>query len=157
MPADVATARQLWWGVIGLGVVQLIASLSDAVGRREEFVADMVEQLRTTDAQFTPAGVDLLVTMAFVLAGVFGLGFAALGVLIVHQLGKGRMWARTVLTFAGVWLVLTGVGTLLAIEAIGGLASLVAGAASIIQAVLAGGAIYLCHRKDAANWFQARR
>lgn len=138
-------------------MVQLIASLVDAVRRREEFVADMVEQLRTTDAQLTPAGVDLLVTTAFVLTGIFGLGLAALGVLFVHQLGKGRVWARTVLTFAGVWLVFTGVGTLLAIEVVEGIASLVAGAASIVQAVLAGGAIYLCHRKDAATWFQARR
>lgn len=157
MPADVATARQLWWGVIGLGVVQLIASLVDVAGRREEFVADMVEQLRTTEAQFTPAAIDLLVTMAFVLSGVLGLGFAALGLLIVHQLAKGRAWARTVLTFAGVWLVFTGLGTLFAIDAVEGIASLVAGAAAIVQAVLAGGAIYLCHRKDAANWFQVRR
>ncbi|WP_051133533.1 hypothetical protein [Nocardia paucivorans] len=157
MPADVAIARQLWWGVIGLGVVRLFVSLVDMLGRREEFVAEMTEQLRTTEAQLTPAGIDLLVTTAIILSGIFGLGFAAIGLLIVHQLGKGRLWARTVLTFVGVWLVFTGLGTLFAIEAIDGIAPLVAGAAALVQAVLAGGAIYLCHREDAAKWFQVHR
>lgn len=156
-PADIVTARQLWWGVIGLGVARLFVSLADTLANRERFTAEFQERMRAAEPQITPATVDLLVTVGAVLGLVFGLAIAALGVLVVHQLTKGKVWARTLLTFAGVWLVITGVTTLFSIGVVEGIAPVISGAVSIVQAVLAGGAIYLCQRPEAAKWFLPRR
>lgn len=157
IPGDVATARQLWWVVIGLGVVQLAASMVEALGLREEFTADILEQARTTDPQLTSATAGLMVSMAFVMVGIIGVVVAVVAAVIVHQLGRGKIWARTVMTFAGVWLVFMAIGTMFALDAVSGAASLVAGAASIVQGVLAAGAIYLCYRPESARYFQRRQ
>ncbi|MEU4314670.1 hypothetical protein [Nocardia sp. NPDC024068] len=157
MPADITTARQLWWGVIGLGVGRLFVSLADTLANRDRFSAELRERVQSTDPQLTPAMTDLLVTLGAVLGVILGLAVAALGVLVVHQLGKGKLWARTLLTFAGVWLVITGVAALFSIGMVDGVGPLAGGAATIVQAVLAGGAIYLCQRPEAAKWFLPRR
>jgi predicted membrane channel-forming protein YqfA (hemolysin III family) len=94
------------------------------------------------------------VSLVYVVVVLIGLGVAALASVIVHQFGRGKPWARTVLTVLGAWVVVIGVGALLAIEAVAGTASLVAGGASIVQAVLAVGAIYLSHRPDSTAYFQ---
>ncbi|MGW0182980.1 hypothetical protein [Nocardia sp. NPDC003345] len=157
MPADIVTARQLWWGVISLGAGRLFVSLADTLANRDRFSAELRERVQSTDPQLTPAMTDLLVTLGAVLGVILGLAVAALGVLVVHQLGKGKLWARTLLTFAGVWLVITGVAALFSIGAVDGVVPLLGGAATIVQAVLAGGAIYLCQRPEAAQWFLPRR
>ncbi|WP_229719191.1 hypothetical protein [Nocardia jinanensis] len=150
---DITTARQLWWGVIGLGVGRLFISLADTLTNRERFSAEFRERMQSTDPQITPAMVDLLVTVGAILGVVLGLAVAALGVLVVHQLGKGKLWARTLLTFVGVWLVITGVIALFSIGVVEGAGPVLSGAASIVQAVLAGGAIFLCQRPESAKWF----
>ncbi|WP_327149443.1 hypothetical protein [Nocardia sp. NBC_01329] len=152
-PVDISTARQLWWGVIGLGVGRLFVSLADTLTDRERFSAEFRERMQSADPQITPAMVDLLVTVGAVLGVILGLAVAALGVLVVHQLGRGKLWARTLLTFVGVWLVITGVAALFSIGVVEGVGPLLSGAASIVQAVLAGGAIFLCQRSEAAKWF----
>lgn len=157
MPADIVTARQLWWGVIGLGAGRLFVSLADTLANRGRFSAELRERVQSTDPQLTPAMTDLLVTLGAVLGVILGLAVAALGVLVVHQLGKGKLWARTLLTFAGVWLVITGVAALFSIGTVDGVLPLLGGAATIVQAVLAGGAIYLCQRPEAVKWFLPRR
>lgn len=152
-PVDIVTARQLWWGVIGLGVGRLFVSLADTLTNRERFSADFRERMQAADPQITPAMVDLLVTVGAVLGVILGLAVAALGVLVVHQLGRGKVWARTLLTFAGVWLVISGVIALFSIGVVEGAWPVLSGAATIVQAVLAGGAIFLCQRPEAAKWF----
>lgn len=154
MPEDVGTARQLWWGVIGFGVVQLIASIVAALDQRRTFAEEVFEQARAQDPQVTMAGAELMVSLVYVVVVLIGLGVAALASVIVHQFGRGKPWARTVLTVLGAWVVVIGVGALLAIDAVAGTASLVAGGASIVQAVLAVGAIYLSHRPDSTAYFQ---
>jgi hypothetical protein len=154
MPEDVGTARQLWWGVIGFGVVQLIASIIAALDQRRTFAEEVFEQARVQDPQVTMASAELMVSLVYVVVVLIGLGVAALASVIVHQFGRGKPWARTVLTVLGAWVVVIGVGALLAIEAVPGTASLVAGGASIVQAVLAVGAIYLSHRPDSTAYFQ---
>jgi TPP-dependent 2-oxoacid decarboxylase len=154
MPEDVGTARQLWWGVIGFGVVQLIASMIAALDQRRTFAEEVFEQARVQDPQVTMASAELIVSLVYVVVVLIGLGVAALASVIVHQFGRGKPWARTVLTVLGAWVVVIGVGALLAIEAVAGMASLVAGGASIVQAVLAVGAIYLSHRPDSTAYFQ---
>ncbi|MBF6298017.1 hypothetical protein IU459_10710 [Nocardia amamiensis] len=154
MPEDVGTARQLWWGVIGFGVVQLITSVIAALERRRGFAEEVFEQARAKDPQVTLASAELMVSLVYVFVVLFGLGVAALALVIVHQFGRGKLWARTMLTVLGVWVVVIGVGALLAIDAVTGTASLVAGGASIVQAVLAAGAIYLSHRPESTAYFQ---
>ncbi|MER7452150.1 hypothetical protein ABTW96_17885 [Nocardia beijingensis] len=157
MPEDVGTARQLWWGVVGFGVVQLIASIVAALDQRRSFAEEVFEQARTQDPQVTMASAELMVSLVYVVVVLIGLGLSALALVIVHQFGRGKPWARTVLTVLGAWSVVIGVGALLAIDAVTGTASLVAGGASIVQAVLAAGAIYLSHRPDATAYFQPGR
>ncbi|MEU1983551.1 hypothetical protein [Nocardia sp. NPDC019395] len=156
-PADVLTARQLWWGVIGLSIVRLFVSLADTLLNRQRFSTEFQERMQTAGTKLAPATVDLLVTLGAVLGAVFGSVIAALGVLVVHQLGKGKLWARTLLTFIGIWLVIMGVASLFSIGAVADIWPLVSGAASIVQAVLAAGAIYLCQRPESAQWFVPRR
>lgn len=157
VPQDVGTARQLWWGVLGFGVVQLIASVIAALERRRAFAEEVFEQARAKDPQVTLASAELMVSLVYVFVVLFGLGVAALALVIVHQFGRGKLWARTMLTVLGVWVVVIGVGALLAIDAVTGTASLVAGGASIVQAVLAAGAIYLSHRPESTAYFQLGR
>ncbi|MFE9578871.1 hypothetical protein ACFYO1_20990 [Nocardia sp. NPDC006044] len=157
MPVDVGTARQLWWGVIGFGVVQLIASMVAALPQRHTFAKQVFDQAREKDPQVTLASAELMVALVYVVVVFIGLGVAALALLIVHQFARGKLWARTMLTIAGVWLVVIGVGALFAFGSVTGTASLLAGGAAIVQAVLAGGAIYLSHRPESTAYFQVSR
>ncbi|MEV6323225.1 hypothetical protein AB0M45_18800 [Nocardia sp. NPDC051787] len=154
MPEDVGTARQLWWGGLGFGVVQLIASVIAALERRRAFAEEVFEQASAKDPQVTMASAELMVSLVYVFVVLIGLGVAALALVIVYQFGRGKLWARTLLTVLGVWVVVIGVGSLLAIDAVTGTASLVAGGASIVQAVLAAGAVYLSHRPESTAYFQ---
>ncbi|MET7773840.1 hypothetical protein [Nocardia sp. NPDC005366] len=157
VPEDIRTARQLWWGVVGFGVVQLTASLLSAVGQRREFTEQMLEQMRETDPNATVAFADLLVLIVFVVVVLIGLTVTGLGLLFVYLFGCGKLWARTLLTFVGVWLVMMALGTLFTLNAVGGVASLIAGGAAIVQGVLAGGAIYLGHRPESTAYFLMNR
>lgn len=156
-PEDIRTARQLWWGVIGFGILQMIGSVVAAFRQRKDFAQKMFDQVHVGDPNFTMADAELMVSLAFVVAVVIGLALAAFALLFVHQLVRGKLWARTLLTAVGVWLVLVAVGTLFALEAVTGAASLVAGAAAIVQGVLAAGAVYLSHRPDSTAYFQMNR
>jgi hypothetical protein len=52
--------------------------------------------------------------------------------------------------------VISGVIALFSIGVVEGAGPVLSGAASIVQAVLAGGAIFLCQRPEAAKWFLPR-
>ncbi|MFG1790026.1 hypothetical protein [Nocardia sp. NPDC049149] len=157
MPVDVGTARQLWWGVVGFGVVQLVASVVAALSQRHTFAKQVFDQAREKDPQVTLASAELMVALVYVVVVLIGLVVAVVALVIVHQFARGKLWARTLLTIAGVWLVVIGVGALFAFNAVTGTASLVAGGAAIVQAVLSGGAIYLSHRPEATAYFQMSR
>ncbi|GAA5065763.1 hypothetical protein [Nocardia callitridis] len=153
MPVDVGTARQVWWGAIAFGVVQLVASVLGALGQRRSFAEEVFDQAAERDPQITMASVELLVSLVYVFLVLLGLVAAVLGAVIVHQFARGKLWARTVLTVLGVWFVFSGVGALLAINSVSGAAALVAGGAAIVQAVLACGAMYLSHRPESTAYF----
>ncbi|WP_280440583.1 hypothetical protein [Nocardia brasiliensis] len=157
MPTDVGTARQLWWGVVGFGVVQLIASVLAALAQRHSFAKQILDQAKEKDPQITMASAELMVALVYVVVVVIGLAVAGVALLIVHQFARGKLWARTLLTIAGVWLIVVGVGALFAFNSVTGTASLIAGGAAIVQAVLAGGAVYLAHRPEATAYFQVSR
>jgi hypothetical protein len=156
-PEDLRTARQLWWGVVGFGVVQLAASITAAVQQRHDFATQMYDQVKADDPTFTMATADLMVQLAFAFAVMLGLAIAAVALVIAHQLIRGKLWARTLLTIVGIWLVLIAIGTMFALGSVTGAASLVAGGATIVQGVLAAGATYLSHRPDSTAYFQMNR
>ncbi|MGN2635678.1 hypothetical protein ACTD5D_05670 [Nocardia takedensis] len=154
VPQDIGTARQLWWGVVAFGLVQLAAGFFVAYGQREELRRQALEQMKTGDAA---AAADLALLSGFVFLGLGGAMISGLVLVVIHLFERGEQWARTVLNILGGWLVFTAVNTLFTISAMTGLASLVAGGASIVQSVLAGGAIYLSHRPDSTAYFLMNR
>lgn len=156
-PEDVHTARQLWWGITALGMVQLVASIVAALPQRKDLAEQMYDDLHADSPDITMKTVEALVLVGFAIGAVLGLIVAGLVLLVISQLGKGKFWARTVLTVVGIWLVMLAVGTLFRFGAIDGTATLVAGGTAIVQGVLAAGAIYLCHRPDSTAYFVANR
>ncbi|WP_280274334.1 hypothetical protein [Nocardia wallacei] len=153
-PTDVRTACQLWWAVVALGIVRLIASALDRFTGREELARELFDQVREQQPQATFAQVELIVSVMQVLIVVFGLAFAIGALAIVHQLGRGKLWARTLLDIAAVVLVFGAVGAMIGLGAVGGVGPLLTGAAAILQAVLAGGALFLCRRTESDAFFR---
>ncbi len=154
-PVDVRTACQLWWGAVALGVVRLVAGSVTRYGHRHTIARNIYDQLKTQQPQTTLATYDLMVLVLIVLSVVFGLGLAAAALGVVHQLRLGRLWARAIFDVATVVLVLGAVNVMFGLGAVSGLGEMLTGVAAILQAVLAGGAVYLCHRTDSAIFFRA--
>lgn len=154
-PEDVRTACQLWWGVVALGILRLIVGAVDGLGNRHEMARSFQDQLRDEQSEFSLPQLELAVTILEVLILVFGLGIAVGAVAVVHQLGLGRLWARTITDMATVVLVFGAIGSLFGLGSVSGGATMLTGAVAILQAVLAGGAVFLCRRKDSAAYFLA--
>ncbi|MGW4351274.1 hypothetical protein ACWELJ_04210 [Nocardia sp. NPDC004582] len=155
VPEDVGTACQLWYAALGVGLVQLIASLIAQFGQRNELARQMFDQVKEQQPAVTLAQVEVWAAVVFVLVAVFWLVLSGAGVAVVWQLGRGKNWARAVLTGFGIFLVLGAAGTLFGLGAKeGGVAALVAGGAGIVQAVLAGGAVFLCYRSESEAYFR---
>ncbi|MFF0545665.1 hypothetical protein ACWEVD_24910 [Nocardia thailandica] len=157
MPEDIGTARQLWYGVAGLSVVQALAGIAVLWGTRGDMRATMLEDLRKSDPTVPEGTVDLMLAFAFGIAGLLAVGLACLTALFAFQLGRGKLWARTVLTVVAIWMAMGTVATLLAFASVQGVAMIVAGAASIVQGVLAVGAAYLSYRPDSTRYFLLNR
>ncbi|MEV6277603.1 hypothetical protein [Nocardia sp. NPDC051832] len=163
MPEDIGTARQLWWGVTGVGVVQLIASFLAISGQRNEITKQYFDQMHEADPTFTMAQAEQMTLAIMIFGGVVaGLVLVGLTLLFAHLMARGKFWARAVLTMMGIWLVLIALLNVFAhLFGAGsvdtGGAMLVAGGAAIVQGVLAGGAVYLMHRKDSTAYFLAHR
>ncbi|WP_442790098.1 hypothetical protein [Nocardia sp. CDC160] len=153
-PEDVRTAGQLWYAALGVGVVQLIASLIAQFGQRHELAQQMFDQVKDQQPGVTLAQVQVWTVIVFVLVAVFWLVLTGAAVAVVYQLGRGKNWARAVLTGFGLFLVLGAAGTLFGFGGKDGIAALVAGGAGIVQAVLAGGAVFLCYRSESEAFFR---
>ncbi|MCM6774883.1 hypothetical protein NDR87_25915 [Nocardia sp. CDC159] len=153
VPTDVRTATQLWWGVIGFGVLRLILSAIGQFNDRHELARKLYEQVHAQQPQATLAEVELMVVLLEVVVLVLGLGIAAGAVAVVFQMRRGKRWARAVLDVAAAVLLLGGLGALFGLDAAGTVAMLT-GAAAIVQAVLAGGALFLCHRGESETYFR---
>ncbi|MFC4126002.1 hypothetical protein [Nocardia rhizosphaerae] len=157
MPEDIGTARQLWWAVSGLGVVYTFAGIATMTGQRDELSKQFLDEMHKTDPSFPAATVDLMVLAAFGLTAVVGIALAGVTLLIARQLGRGKPWARTVLTVVAVWLGMGAVATMFSFSGDAGLATMVAGGTTIVQGVLAVGAAYLSYRPESTKYFQLNR
>lgn len=149
-PESVRTAAQLWWAVVALGVVRVIAGAIDTMGNRAEFERRLVE-----DAQqpMPEAVAQLYVSMYMVFLVMGGLVLAAAAAGAVYLFTKGRVWTRTLLTVGGIWFVLTALITLFTLGGSGGAAAFVAGGVAVVQGVLAGGALYGSYRPESNGYF----
>lgn len=158
VPIDVATAYQLWWGVVGFGFVNLLGSLALMFGERSSLAEQLLKDVTARDPnlKLTQDSVELMVFAGMALVAVIGLVVGAVALVIGYQMRRGRQWARTLLTMIGVLLVILAVPNLLGLAAPDSAAMLVIGGASIVQAVLAAGAIYLIHRKESNAYFLQR-
>ncbi|WP_306363063.1 hypothetical protein [Nocardia sp. CC227C] len=153
VPEDVRTATQLWWAALAVGVVQVIATVLTQFGQRRELAEEFFDQVRADQPTATLAQVELMVMVVLVIMAVLWLALLGAGAAVVYQLGRGKSWARTVLMVLGVFLVVGGLGALFG-PGTGGIAGLVAGGASIVQAVLAAGAVFLCYRAESDAYFR---
>ncbi|MBO0854921.1 MAG: hypothetical protein J2P18_14300 [Nocardia sp.] len=155
-PEDVRTACQLWWAVIGLEIVRLVLGAVDRYARRGAIADQFYRQVRNSQSQVSMAQMELAVSVLDVLALTYGLAIATAAVAGVRQLGKGWLWARSIGDVAAVVLVLGAVGSMFGLGSISGIAAVVMGAGAILQAVLACGAVFLCHRKESEAYFRIR-
>jgi hypothetical protein len=133
----------------------LIAGTAGRFADRHAIAQNMYDQMHAQQPQATLSQVELVVLLLLVMLVVFGLGLAVGAVAIVHQLRRGRLWARTLLDLVAVILVIGAVGAMVGLASVSGIARLIAGAAAILQAVLAGGAVFLCHRREADVYFRS--
>ncbi len=152
-PESVRTAAQLWWVIVALGVVRVIASAIDALTHRDEVERVLIE----AGQQIPEAGAHLYVSMYVVFLVMGGLVLAAAAAGVTHLFAKGRAWARTVLTVGAIWLVIGALTALFALGGTGGAAAFAAGAVAVVQGVLAGGALYAGYRPEANGYFFVTR
>lgn len=154
-PVDVGTATQLWWGVAGLGVVQIFAVIAFAFGQRssvvDQFMADPA--LLEAGTQVSRGSVEVMFAVALVFVTAMMLGSVALFVLFVHLMREGRNWARMLLTMVGAMMAMLALQILIGVGSLDGGLNLTMGGVQILQAVVAVGAIALMHRKDSNAYF----
>lgn len=154
VPEDVRTAVQLWWAALAVGVVQVIATVFAQFGDRKKLAEEFFDQVRADQPSATMAQVELAVMLMLVVMAVLWLALLGGGAAVVYQLGRGKSWARTLLTVLAAFLIVGAAGSLFGPGALNGPVALVAGGASIVQAVLAGGAVFLCYRKESDAHFR---
>jgi hypothetical protein len=154
-PEDVVTAFQLWWAVAGFGLAQLVCAMLGALGDRDAIVDQLLTDMarRDPDVALSRNTAELFVFAGLVLAVVIGVVLAAFVLLVAHQMRRGRMWARTVLTGLGSVLVVLAVPAVFGLGVATGAVAIVTGALGILGAVAAAGAIVLMHRKDSNSYF----
>ncbi|MDJ0392090.1 hypothetical protein QMK17_01930 [Rhodococcus sp. G-MC3] len=158
-PVDVETARHLWWGVAGLGMLNLVVTLFVVYGQKSDFAQQLVDDVRAQDSS-VPLSLDAAesyLTAALVVMILIGAAFGALFVFWVKKMRFGRMWARTLLTMIGTVTVVLAIPQLFGLGVDGGALQVVMTVAGILQGVLAAGAIYLMHRKESNAYFLASR
>ncbi|TSD99599.1 hypothetical protein FOS14_12380 [Skermania sp. ID1734] len=156
MPTDVQTAFQLWWGVLGLGLVNLFANLALMYRNRVDYAQQFRHDLLAQDPSATMSqdSAEHILVSGLVVIAVVGVVVVALGVLIDFAMRKGRNWARMLLTLVGSFLVVIAIPAVFGLTvSTPGVAALIVGAASILQAVLAGGSIFLMHRRESNRYF----
>ncbi|MEV5651836.1 hypothetical protein AB0L57_26625 [Nocardia sp. NPDC052254] len=154
-PEDVRTACQLWWAVIGLAIVRLALGAVDGFGNRHDTAKNFYDQLKTEQGEFSLSQMEFAVSIIEVLVVTYGLAVATGAVAVVHQLGLGRLWARAIAEVGAVVLVLGAIGSLFGLGTATGAPAMLVGAAVILQAVLACGAVFLCRRSESAAYFRS--
>lgn len=146
-PKSVDTAVMLW---VAGAVISIVAGIVVLVFGGDQFAEAARRSLQTAGTPFTEDDVRSRIAAAKLLSAVISFAFFALTMLFVLMMRAGRNWARVVLTVLG---ALSIVSLLLSFSQAGGL-DLTLG---LVQAVLAGAAIYFMFQPDARPYFAPRR
>ncbi|MFB7721986.1 MULTISPECIES: hypothetical protein [unclassified Nocardia] len=154
VPEDVRTSAQLWCAALAVGVVQAIAVLLAQLGQRGELAQKLFEQEQGSRQPVTLAAAQVQVLVGLVLITLLWLVLTGAGTAVVFQLWRGKNWARAILTGYGLFLILGAVLVMFGVNTQTGTAGVIAGGASIVQAVLAGGAVFLCYRIESEPYFR---
>jgi hypothetical protein len=156
IPPDIETARQLWWGVIALNVIgSTIALIARFQLDRDRYAHQLLDDMRKSDPA-TQVGLSFgrwAVGFVFVGAGVVLLLFAALLLVLVWRMRAGKTWARLMLTVYGAVIFVSGIPAVFGVGSDPDWAGVATSAIAIVQAVLAGGALFLMHRRDSILYF----
>lgn len=155
IPVDLDTVRTLWQCAAVVGMISLCCGL---IGMdRAAMARKLLDEFnrKYPAAQITLGEANTYVWVELGLAALVGAGLWALALFFVRRMRQGRNWARLLLTLVGMFQVVTGIVTLLGVGALHGKLELVSGGLGILQAVVAGGAIYLMHRPDVNKYFQS--
>ncbi|MGE2768203.1 hypothetical protein ACQGAO_05990 [Rhodococcus sp. 1.20] len=152
-PTDVVTAIQLWWAVTALGLVQGGAMIWMLLGQKSMFVDEMLRNQAAVDAGLTRSDVEGMFPLVIVFSAVLVVIVTAVFLLFVRAMSRGRNWARMLLTFCGVFMLVSAIPVIFGLGGDGGAATLLFGGAEILQAVAAVGAIVMMHRKESNPYF----
>lgn len=159
VPVDIETARHLWMGVVGLGLISMVLGLWVLFSDRDAFLDQLLADMQAADQSvaLTAETADGVLVTALVLSLLLGVLIAGLVLLVVKKMREGKLWARTVLTAVGVIVVVTTLPTLFGLGSLGGGIVVVTSVLGILQAVLAAGAVYLMHRRESLEYFLSKR
>lgn len=152
-PTDVVTAVQLWWAVAALGLVQGVAMISLLLGQKSMFVDEMLKNQAAVDAGLTRADVDGMFPLVIVTAVVMIVIVTVVFLLFVRSMNRGKNWARMLLTFVGIFMVVFAIPVVFGLGSDGSTSTLLFGGAEILQAVVAVGAVVMMHRKESNPYF----
>jgi hypothetical protein len=155
---DLDTARTLWRCVVVLNVIAVGFAVADGIGKRHDFAEQMLNQLQQSKQPgvvFTQSQVEIYVWIGLVLAAVFGVVLSVLLFFAANWIRQGKHWARVLLTAVGAFQVVS------AFAAFGGSRAgpltVAMDGLGLLQAVLAGGAVFLMYRPDSTKYFLAHR
>lgn len=152
-PIDVVTAIQLWWAVAVLGIVQGGAMIMMMIGQKSSFIDEMISNPAAVEAGLVRSDIEKVFPMAVVVSVVMIVVVTALFLLIVRFMSRGKNVARMLLTFGGVFMLVSAIPVVLGLGSGGDAASLLFGGAQILQALAAVAAIVMMHRKDSNPYF----
>lgn len=152
-PTDVVTAVQLWWAVAVLGLLQGGAMIWLLLGQKSTFVDEMMRNPAAADAGLARSDVEGMFPLVIVFAVILIVIVTAVFLLLVRFMSRGKNFARMLLTFGGVFMVVSAIPVVFGMGADGSGAMLLFGGAEILQAVAAVAAIVMMHRKDSNPYF----
>jgi hypothetical protein len=158
IPVDLDTARTLWRCVVALNVIADGLAIVEGIGQRHDLAARMLDQLRQSKQPgitFTQSQVEVYVWLGLGLAAVFGLAISVLIFFAANWMRHAKHWARVMLTVFGSFQVISGLAAFGATRH--GPLAIAGNVVSLVQAVLAVGAIFLMYRPDSSQYFLARR
>jgi hypothetical protein len=158
VPADLDIVRSLWVCSAVLGALSMVCAVwgidRHALARQ---LSEMVNRDYPSAAKLTLSQAQTYVWVELALVVMLDVGFWVVALLVVRRMRAGRPWARTLLTALAVFEVVKGIDSLVGVGGLHSTLELAGGAMSIIQAVLAVGAVYPMYRSDTNGYFQRDR
>jgi hypothetical protein len=139
-PAPVSTAVKLMYAIAALAIIGALLGLAD--------LGDLRDRVRTASPSLSSSDLDTAVTVSIVVALVIAVVEAVLWVLFAIFTGRGRNWARIVVTVLAALVIISGLTAL-----VNGFQ--LADVATVLALVCAVGVVVLLFRRESSAWFAA--